>query len=88
MMMMMTATAAAATTTMIAVSDASFVCSRCHERKFRLEDGLVISEPPAMCEDPAFGKLYCEADRVALVNMTSFFQHNMPGSKSRASSLS
>lgn len=46
---------------------------KCHKRKWRLEEGKVVSEPPAPCPDPASGELYSEEDRVALVNMTALF---------------
>mmetsp|Transcript_14647 Transcript_14647/g.34821 ORF Transcript_14647/g.34821 Transcript_14647/m.34821 type:complete len:87 (-) Transcript_14647:268-528(-) len=46
---------------------------RCHKRKWCLDGESVQEEPPARCADPATGELYCEEDRVALVNMTSMF---------------
>jgi hypothetical protein len=50
---------------------------QCHARKWRLlEGGHVREEPRERPEgDPATGELYSEADRVALVNMTSIFDN-------------
>ncbi len=48
-----------------------------HEWRYRLEaDGSVSHEPVTPTADPALGKLYSEADRVALATMTSIVGRN------------